>query len=436
MSLKTPDRIRQLQKKLYEKAKQEPAYRFYLLYDKVYREDILEHAWRLVREHQGAAGVDGMSIGDIEERGVKQWLAGLGEELRAKTYTPDPVRRVLIDKRGGGQRPLGIPTLRDRVVQTAAKLVLEPILEAELEPSAYGYRPGRSAQDAVAQVYASLRAGHWEVVDADLSRYFDSIPHHGLMQTVARRVSDRHLLRLVKLWLKAEVVERDEQGRSRRSGGKHNQMGTPQGGVISPLLANWYMNRFLKHWRQQDKGSQFRAQIINYADDFVIVSHGCAQAAMEWTQRVMSALGLSLNPHKTSIKDSTRERFDFLGYSFGPECHRKTGRRYLAMQPSQRSIAQIKQRIAGLLRPANVAPWGQTVLALNRVLRGWANYFSLGLRWKSYRAVDWYVINGVRNFLQRRHQVPTRGTRRFSAQHIHDELGVVRLKSLLERSPA
>jgi RNA-directed DNA polymerase len=436
MSLKTPDRIRQLQKKLYEKAKQEPTYRFYLLYDKVYREDLLEHAWRLVREHRGAAGVDGVRIEDIEAQGAEEWLAGLREELRAKTYKPDPVRRVLIDKRGGGQRPLGIPTIRDRVVQTAAKLVLEPILEADLEPSAYGYRPGRSAQDAVAQVYESLRAGYWEVVDADLTKYFDSIPHHELMQTVARRVSDRQMLRLVKMWLEAEVEERDAQGRRRRSGGKHNRQGTPQGGVISPLLANWYMNRFLKHWRRQDQGTRFRARLINYADDFVILSRGCAQEAMEWTSGVISGLGLSLNPSKTSIKDSTRERFDFLGYSFGPERHRKTGRRYLAMQPSKRSIAQIKQRIAGLLRPANVAPWAQVVAALNRVIRGWANYFGMGLRWKSYRALDWYVINGVRNFLQRRHQMPTRGTRRFSARHIYDEQGVVRLKSLLGRSTA
>lgn len=436
MSLVTPDRIRQLQKKLYEKAKQEPAYRFYLLYDKVYREDILKQAWRLVREHHGAAGVDGVRIEDIEAQGVEEWLAGLREELRGKTYKPDPVRRVLIDKRGGGQRPLGIPTIRDRVVQTAAKLVLEPILEADLEPSAYGYRPGRSAQEAVAQVYESLRAGHWEVVDADLTRYFDSIPHHELMQTVARRVSDRQVLRLVKMWLEVEVEERDEQGRSRRSGGKHNRHGTPQGGVISPLLANWYMNRFLKHWRQQDQGTRFRARLINYADDFVILSRGHAVAALEWTRGVMSRLGLSLNPSKTSIKDSTRERFEFLGYSFGPERQRKTGRRYLAVQPSKRSIQQIKQRIAGLLRPANVESWPQTVRALNRVIRGWANYFSYGRQGQSYQAVDWYVINRVRNFLQRRHQVPTRGTRRFSARHIYDEQGVVRLKSLLRTSTA
>lgn len=436
MSLETPDRIRELQKKLHEKAKQEPAYRFYLLYDKVYREDILEHAWRLVREHRGVAGVDGVRIEDIEARGAEEWLAGLREELRGKTYRPDPVRRVLIAKRGGGQRPLGIPTVRDRVVQTAAKLVLEPIVEADLEPSAYGYRPGRSARDAVVAVDKGLRAGYVEVVDADLAKYFDSIPHQELMQTVARRVSDRHMLRLVKRWLEAVVEERDEQGGGRHRGGKRNRQGTPQGGVISPLLANWYMNRFLKHWRQQDKGTQFCARLINYADDFVILSRGHAVAAMEWTRDVMSRLGLSLNPTKTGIKDSTRERFDFLGYSFGPERNRKTGRRYLAVQPSKRSIIQIKQRIAGLLRPANVTPWPQTAVALNRVIRGWANYFSYGLRWKSYRAVDWYVINRVRNFLQRRHQVPTRGTRRFSARHIYDELGVVQLKELLRTSTA
>jgi RNA-directed DNA polymerase len=248
MSLVTPDKIRSLQRKLYCKAKAEPAFRFYMLYDKICREDILRHAYGLARSNAGAPGVDGVSFAQIEASGLEAWLAGLREELVSKTYRPDPVRRVLIPKPDGGERPLGIPTIRDRVVQTAAKLVLEPIFDADFEDNAYGYRPARGAVDAVKVVYRHLRRGHTDVVDADLSRYFDSIPHDDLLKSVARRVADGAVLRLIKLWLKAPIEERDVDGTRRMSGGKSNRCGTPQGGVVSPLLANIYMNRFLKHW--------------------------------------------------------------------------------------------------------------------------------------------------------------------------------------------
>jgi len=435
VSLTTPDKIRQLQKKLYLKAKQEPDYRFYLLYDKVYREDILSHAWQLVREHNGASGVDGVSCENIEAQGVAEWLAGIRKELHEQTYKPDPVRRVMIPKRGGGERPLGIPTVRDRVVQTAAKLVLEPIFEADFEPNAYGYRPERSAKDAVQEVHRGLRDGYWEVVDADLSRYFDTIPHAELVQSLARRIADGKLLRLIKLWLTAEVEERDEDGRVHRSGGQRSRQGTPQGGVISPLLANLYMNRFLKHWRRQGKGEQFRARLINYADDFVILSAGRAAEALEWTTKVMAGLKLNLNPVKTSIKDGGRERFDFLGYSFGPERLRlpRSGW-YLAACPSKRSLAQLRASVAEVLCRTNVAPWAEIVTPLNRKLRGWANYFSYGTTWQSYWAADWYVCDRVRGFLQRRHKVPTRGTRRFSDQYIYSRLGVLSLRALRTRT--
>jgi RNA-directed DNA polymerase len=431
VSLTTPDKIRQLQKKLYLKAKQEPDYRFYLLYDKVYREDILNHAWQLVREHSGAPGVDGVSCTGIEARGVEEWLAGLRKELHEQTYKPDPVRRVMIPKRGGGERPLGIPTVRDRVVQTAAKLVLEPIFEADFEPNAYGYRPKRSAKDAVQEVHRGLRQGYWEVVDADLSRYFDTIPHAELVQSLARRTADGKLLRLLKLWLTAEVEERDEDGRVRRSGGKRSRQGTPQGGVISPLLANLYMNRFLKHWRRQGKGQQFRARLINYADDFVILTAGHAAQALEWTIKVMAGLKLNLNQDKTRIRDTQRERFDFLGYNFGPERLRPPHSGwYLAARPSKRSLAQLRANVADVLCRTNVAPWAEIVMPLNRKLRGWANYFSYGTTWQSYWAADWYVCDRVRGFLQRRHKVPRCGTRRFSDQYIYRRLGVLSLRTL------
>src|SRR5579862_734077 len=259
MSLQTPSKIRTLQRKLYRKAKDEPEYRFYLLYDKIYREDILAHAYELAKANQGAPGVDGQTFEGIEAQGRERWLKELGNELRTRKYQPQPVRRVMIPKPGGGERPLGIPSIRDRVVQTAAKLVLEPIFEADLEPCAYGYRPKRSAQDAIQKVHELLGAGYTDVVDADLSKYFDTIPHRELVQCVARRIVDRDMLHLIKMWLKVPVEERDENGKPRVSGGKNSTCGTPQGGVISPLLANLYMNRFLKYWRITGRGEFFQA---------------------------------------------------------------------------------------------------------------------------------------------------------------------------------
>src|SRR5580693_2662778 len=346
MSLATPTTIRTLQRKLYRKAKAEPAFRFYLLYDKIYREDILRHAYALARANAGAPGTDGMTFAAIEASGLENWLAGLREELISKTYRPDPVRRVMIPKPDGGERPLGIPSIRDRVVQTAAKLVLEPIFEADIEDSAYGYRPGRGAVDAVKEVHRHICRGYTDVVDADLSRYFDTIPHDALLKSVARRIVDRHVLRLIKLWLKAPIEERDEEDGTRRiGGGKSNARGTPQGGVVSPMLANIYMNRFLKYWRLTGCGEAFRAHIIAYADDFVILSRGCAAEALAWTKAVMTRLGLTLNEAKTSLRDARQERFTFLGYSFGPHWHKANGQWYLGTSPSKKSVQRLKTTV-------------------------------------------------------------------------------------------
>jgi RNA-directed DNA polymerase len=430
MSLETPLKIRMLQKKLYQKAKEEPNYRFYLLYDKMYREDLLAHAYALAKSNQGAPGVDGQSFRDIESRGLEEWLSGVREELRAKTYQPQAVRRVMIPKPGGGERPLGIPTIRDRVVQTAAKLLLEPIFEADFDPNAYGYRPKRSAREAIQKVHKLLCKGYTDVVDADLSKYFDSIPHSELVQCVARRIVDRDMLRLIKMWLKVPVQERDENGKPRVSGGKGSTCGTPQGGVISPLLANLYMNRFLKYWRITGRGEIFRAQVVNYADDFVILSCGCAAEALDWTRSVMTRIGLTLNEAKTSVKQARRERFDFLGYSFGPHRMRTNGHEYLGASPSKKSISKLRQKVGDLLVPWHVAPWTEVRDRLNRVLRGWSNYFGYGTRLMAYRAVDWYVYNGVRSFLRRRHKVPTRGNTRYSDAVVFGTLGVLRLRDV------
>lgn len=430
MSLETPIPIRTLQKKLYRKAKAEPAYRFYLLYDKIYREDILAHAYELVKANQGAPGVDGQTFWGIETQELAEWLAGIRDELRAKTYQPQPVRRVMIPKPGGGERPLGIPTIRDRVVQTAAKLVLEPIFEADFDPNAYGYRPKRSAQDAIRKVHQLLCSGYTDVVDADLSKYFDSIPHRELMQCVARRIVDRDVLRLIKAWLKVPVEEKDEKGNRRMTGGQQNTRGTPQGGVISPLLANLYMNRFLKYWRITGKGEALQAQVVTYADDFVILSRGYAQQALDWTRQVLTRIGLTLNEAKTSIRQARQERFDFLGYTFGPYRYRKDGHWYLGAGPSKKSVVRVRRKIGEVLKPSNVKPWEEVRDQLNRVLRGWAAYFSQGTRLMAYRAVDHHVYTRVRRFLIRRHQVPSRGAGRFPDEKVFGALGVQRLRSV------
>jgi len=430
MSLQTPEKIRTLQKKLYLKAKEEPGYRFYLLYDKIYREDVLAHAYERVKANKGAPGVDGQSVEMIESEGLEEWLNGLRNDLRGKTYQPQPVRRVMIPKPGGGERPLGIPTIRDRVVQTATKLVIEPIFEADLEPNAYGYRPRRSAKDAIQRVHQLLCKGYTDVVDADLSKYFDTIPHGELMRSVARRIVDRDVLHLVRMWLKVPVEERDDKGNRRMTGGRKNACGTPQGGVISPLLANVYMNRFLKYWRITGQDKNLRAEVISYADDFVILSRGFAAKALDWTRQVMKRLGLTLNEAKTVIKEARRERFDFLGYTFGPHHYRKDGHWYLGASPSKKSVGRFRQKVGDLLKPGNMGTWTEVRDQLNSMLRGWSGYFGYGTRLMAYRAIDNYVYERARYFLRRRHKVQSRGTVRFSDNVVFEKLGVLRLRQV------
>ena len=428
MSLTTPSKIRELQIKLYRKAKNEPEFRFYQLYDKVYREDILNHAYELARANHGAPGVDGESFEGIEAKGLAEWMNGLREELRNRTYQPQPVRRVKIPKPGGGERPLGIPTIRDRVAQTAAKLILEAIWEAELEPNAYGYRPQKSAQGAIQKVDELLHEGYTDIVDADLSKYFDTIPHSELMQCVARRIVDRHMLHLIKMWLKVPVEERDENGKRRLTGGKDTDRGTPQGGVISPALANLYMNRMLMGWRQTRRGEQFRARIVNYADDFVILSRGRAAEALEWTRGVLERLELTLNEKKTSVRNAREERFDFLGYTFGPHYSMRTGRKYIGYSPSKKSVSRIKEKVGNHLVPSNVDPWEEVSERLNQKLRGWRAYFGCGATSRAYRAVDEHVYDKVRHFLRRRHKVSSHGTRQFPEERVFGSLGIMRLQ--------
>lgn len=430
MSLTARTKLEEFREKLYVKAKTEPAYRFYVLYDKIHRWDTLVEALRQSKSKRGAAGVDGQSFEDIEQYGEARWLKELQEQLQGKTYRPHAVRRVLIPKPGGGERPLGIPTIRDRVAQTAAKLILEPIFEADLRDEAYGYRPGRSAVQAVQEVHRELARGKTEVLDADLSKYFDTIPHAELMKCLARRIADQAVLSLIKMWLKVPVEQRDEKGRPRYSGGKGSKQGTPQGGVISPLLANIYINRLLKVFAASGLERQHGARIISYADDFVVVSRKGAAEVLTQVRRWLEVLKLTLNDTKTRIVDAKAEHFRFLGYELGPMMNKRTQRRYLGVQPSKKAKEHIRAKVSKALRRGRTERWEVIRDELNGMLRGWANYFAYGSPYVTFRLVDIHVAERVRNLLRRRHKLP-RATSRFGYNEVHGSLGVIEVRRLL-----
>ena len=345
MSLQAPIKLQKLQQALHAKAKESPDFRFYALYDKIYREDILAHAYRLARSNRGKPGVDGEDFPDIEAYGVERWLGELAQALKEKRYRASPVRRVYIPKPNGQQRPLGIPTIRDRVVETAAVLVLAPIVEADLQPEQYAYREGRNAHDAVRHVHKLLNTGYTDVIDADLSGYFDSIPHAELLQSLARRISDRHVLALIKQWLVAAVEEDDGRGRWKRTTvAKDTKRGIPQGAPISPLLSNLYMRRFVLGWKTLGLEERLQARIVNFADDFVICCRGTGKQAMAAMRTMMEKLKLTVNEEKTWRCRIPQEHFDFLGYTFGRCYSTKSGRAYIGTRPSTKSIRRSAAR--------------------------------------------------------------------------------------------
>ena len=437
MNLATPSSVQKLQKALHDKAKESRKRRFHALYDKVYRKDVLAFAYACCKANGGAAGVDGQSFEDIKEYGVERWLDELADELRSRTYRPRPVRRVWIPKPDGKQRPLGVPTIRDRTAETAAVLVLEPIFEADLQPEQYAYRQDRSALDAVKRVHKLINTGHGEIVDADLSGYFDSIPHAELMKSVARRVVDGAMLHLIKMWLEAPVEETDEHGRKHRSTRNREEgRGTPQGAPISPLLSNLYMRRFVLGWKKPGHEKRLRAYIVNYADDLVICCRGHADEALATMRGIMQKLKLTVNETKTRVCKLPEEKFDFLGYTFGRCYSPKTGRAYLGTVPSKKRVIRICGAISSETGRNKILLDQQTVVGtLNRMMIGWANYFCLGPVSKAYRAVERHARKRLRQWLCAKHKLDRPATKQYPDADLHAVLGLVRLTTRTHSLP-
>ena len=429
MSLSTPESVQKLQTALHDKAKEAPDFRFYALYDKVYRKDVLAFAYECCKANGGAAGVDNQTFEDIEAYGRERWLDELAQELKNRTYQPLPVRRVYIPKPNGKQRPLGVPAIRDRTAEMAAVLVLEPIFEADLQPEQYAYRKDRSALDAVRHVHKLINTGHGEIVDADLSSYFDTLPHSELMKSVARRVVDRNMLHLIKMWLEAPVEETDERGRKRRSTRNRDEgRGSPQGSPISPLLSNLYMRRFVLGWKKLGHEKRLKAYIVNFADDLVICCRGKATEALVTMRDMMTRLKLTVNEEKTRVCKLPEEKFDFLGYTFGRCYSAKTGRAYLGTTPSKKRVQRICKAIRQETGRNKTLLAQETVITtLNRIMIGWANYFCLGPVWKAYGAVERHTCRRLRQWLRAKHKRKGAGIKRYSDQLLHAKFGLVRL---------
>jgi RNA-directed DNA polymerase len=425
--LETPEAIQNFQRKLYQKAKQEKAFRFYLLYDKIYRADVLDHAWRLVRANKGAPGVDGVTFEAIEQgsEGLDGYLKTLSHELRNHTYRASPVRRVYIPKANGDKRALGIPTVKDRIVQMAAKLVMEPIFEADFQDFSYGFRPKRNAHQAIEDITHQLLVGRTQVIDADLTQFFDTIPHDKLLQEVAKRIVDKHLLRLIKMWLKAPIVEERTDGKKQVH---RNDKGTPQGGVISPLLANIYMNIVDTLWKVNAVERRMEARLVRYADDWVVTCRGKADKLLARLQQVLEEMGLRLNEKKTRVLDAREDSFNFLGFNMRVVRHPVSGKRYPFTRPSSPSLQRIRDRIKLLTgRDQHKRSTEEVVQAINETAQNWAKYFYFKNSSGDFKRLNRYLEERLRIYLSRKHRYRWKDYKTFSDGYLHGDLGLVQL---------
>lgn len=407
--LSSKERVRLLQLKLYLKAKQESGYKFYILYDKIFQSQVLEEGYKRSKSKDGSPGIDNQSFADVEKYGREKFLAEISEELRKRTYKPQAVKRVWIEKENGGERPLGIPTVKDRVVQQACKMVIEPIFEADFDNSSYGFRPKRSAKGAIGEIRDNLKRGNQTVYDADLSKYFDTIPHDKLEIVLKERISDPRVLHLIKLWLKVPIVEED----GKYTGGRSNTKGTPQGGVISPLLANIYMN-VMDRIVNNPEGyfSKRGIKMIRYADDFILMSKHINQEVIIKIHNYLERMGLIINPDKSKLINGKEESFDFLGFTFRYDrsIFSKRGR-FWNIRPKSKSQKKIRQKINLKLKSIGHYSAEDVVSELNPILRGWMNYYRIDkvtYTQVAFRDLEDYLRNRLYRYYNRKSQRKSR----------------------------